>query len=83
MKTLEYIQDTAYNDGESVSLYIEITPVERGDSLWKVSGYLDSDGYHNGEPERELEDSLWYVQRNVNLYVEEFKDTLRELEDDD
>jgi hypothetical protein len=83
MKTLEYTEDTAYADGESVSLYIEITPAERGDSLWKIAGYTDDDGYHDGEPERELQDGLWYVQRDVNLYVEEFKDTLRELEYDD
>ena len=83
MKTLEYTEDTQYSDGESVALHIQIVPVDVGDSDWSIVAYTDDNGYHEGEPERELIDSLWYVQRDVNRCVDEFKDTFRELEDDD
>jgi len=82
MKTLKYTEDTVYSDGASVSLEIEITPAENGDSPWSIIGYTDDDGYHEGEPERDLMDGLGYIQRDVNFYVEDFKHTLMELDND-
>ena len=82
MQTLKYTEDTVYADGSSVALEIEIVPVPNGDSPWEIIGYTDDDGYHDGEPERDLRDGLGYIQRDVNNYVDEFKDTLTEFDDD-
>ena len=82
MKTLKYTEDTVYSDGASVSLEIEITPAENGDSPWSIIGYMDDSGYHEGSPERDLIDGLGYIQRDVNFYVEDFQHTLMELDDD-
>ena len=82
MKTLKYTEDTLYSDGESVALQIEITPAVNGDSPWEIIGYTDDSGYHEGSPDRDLIDGLGYIQRDVNFYVEDFKSTLMELDDD-
>lgn len=82
MQTLKYTEDTVYSDGSSVALEIEIVPSLNGDNPWEIIGYTDDDGYHDGEPERDLRDGLGYIQRDVNNYVDEFKDTLTEFDDD-
>ena len=82
MKTLKYTEDTLYSDGESVALEIEITPSQDGDHDWEIIGYTDDDGYHDGEPQRDLMDGLGYIQRDVNFYVDDFKMTLTETDDD-
>jgi len=76
---LTFSIETSDQAGENILLDIEIYDFDGESAGFVINGYDDSDGHHNGWPEKQLRSSWKTIQRHANRFARSHWNQQKEL----